>query len=342
MDKDLLQKYFFVGLLLIVSVLVGFIFLPFLSILVLSSIFGVILTPLHIKISKFFGGRKGISAFIVVLLFCIVVIIPMFFIFMQVLGESKDLYSQLANHDSIGYIQKITLAIEKPIQKIYPTFSIDLNQFASFGANWIALHLSSILSSALSVLTSIVFIFISLFFFLKDGSKFKKMLVSLSPLQDKYDEQIFDKLKQTITSTVRGVLLVAIIQGVLAGLGLKIFHVPQAILWGCIAAVASVIPFGTLSVYLLSIAYMYITGNIPYTIGLVLWTTVVIGLVDNFLGPYLYSRGVEIHQLVMLFAILGGLIVFGPVGFIFGPIVLSLFFTLINIYQSVILKKTSL
>jgi predicted PurR-regulated permease PerM len=99
---------------------------------------------------------------------------------------------------------------------------------------------------------------------------------------------------------------------------------------------------GTAIVFIPAIAYMYFTGSIPHAIGLLLWSTLIVGLVDNFLTPYLYSRSVEIHQLLMLFSVLGSIALFGPIGFIFGPILLSLFFALIDIYQSIILKKNSL
>lgn len=342
MDKDILQKYFFTGLLFAVSVLMLLIFLPFLEVLVLSTIFGVVLTPLHKKITKMLKGREGTSALIVVIIFAILVMVPFIFLTMQVLDESRDIYNQLTSESDIDYIQKVTNVVEQPIQKIFPDFSVNIGGFASLAADWITAHLSAILSSVLNIVTGIVLIFISLFFFLRDGAKFKEILIDLSPLNDKYDEQIFSKVKQTITSTTVGVLLIAIVQGVLSGLGMWVFGVPNFTLWGSVSAIASLVPgLGTAVVFIPVIAYMFIIGNIPYAFGLIAWGAIVVGMIDNFLMPYLYSRGVEIHQLIMLFAVLGGLIVFGPIGFIFGPIVLALFFSLIEIYQTIILKKES-
>lgn len=342
MDKDILQKYFFTGLLLVVSVVILFIFLPFLEVLVLSTIFSVVLTPLHRKITKILKGREGTSALIVVLIFAVLVMVPFIFLTMQVLGESRDIYVQLTSASDIDYIQKVTTVIEQPIQRFFPDFSVDIGGFASLAADWITAHLSAILSSVLSIVTGIILIFISLFFFLRDGGKFKEILIGLSPLNDKYDEQIFTKVKQTITSTTIGVLLIAVVQGVLAGLGMWIFGVPNFTLWGSVSAVASLVPgLGTAIIFIPAVAYMLIIGNTAYAVGLILWGGIIVGTIDNFLTPYLYSRGVEIHQLLMLFAVLGGLVVFGPIGFIFGPIVLALFFALIDIYQNIILKKNS-
>lgn len=343
MDRNSLQIYFFVGLLLIATVLVGSLFLPFLEVIVLSSIFGVVLTPLHRKISGSIGGKNGLSAFIVVLLFAVVVITPAVFLTTRVFEESKGIYTQLTTVSETDYVQKLTLAIEKPVQKVFPDFSVDIGQYAGAFADWITSHLSTILSSVIGIVTGIVLIFISLYFFLKDGAKFKKILIDLSPLKDKYDDEIFIKIKQTINSTVRGVLLVAVVQGVLSGIGMWVFGIPNATLWGSISAIASLVPgLGTAVVFIPAVAYMYMAGNVPFAIGLLLWGGIIVGLVDNVLGPYLYSKGTEVHQLIMLFAVLGGLSVFGPIGFIFGPLIIGLFFALIDIYQNIILDNKSL
>ncbi|HRH27141.1 MAG TPA: AI-2E family transporter [Parcubacteria group bacterium] len=343
MDRSYLQTYFFVGLLLIATVLVFALFSPFLEVLVLSSIFGVVLTPLHRRIANKIGGRNGLSAFIVVILFAIVVITPTVFLTSQVINESKGIYVQLTSESQIDYIQKLTKTIETPVQKFIPDFSVDIGQYAGVFADWITGHLSTILSSVINIVTGIVLIFISLYFFLKDGKKFKDILINLSPLKDKYDDEIFIKIKQTINSTVRGVLLVAVVQGVLSGIGMWVFGIPNATLWGSISAIASLVPgLGTAVVFIPAVLYMYIAGNVPFAIGLLLWGGLIVGLVDNVLGPYLYSKGTEVHQLIMLFSVLGGLSVFGPIGFIFGPLIIGLFFALIDIYQNLIMDNKSL
>jgi predicted PurR-regulated permease PerM len=250
---------------------------------------------------------------------------------------------QLTSESQIDYIQKLTKTIETPVQKFIPDFSVDIGQYAGVFADWITGHLSTILSSVINIVTGIVLIFISLYFFLKDGKKFKDILINLSPLKDKYDDEIFIKIKQTINSTVRGVLLVAVVQGVLSGIGMWVFGIPNATLWGSISAIASLVPgLGTAVVFIPAVLYMYIAGNVPFAIGLLLWGGLIVGLVDNVLGPYLYSKGTEVHQLIMLFSVLGGLSVFGPIGFIFGPLIIGLFFALIDIYQNLIMDNKSL
>lgn len=343
MDKDTLQKYFFIGLLGVISVLVFMIFLPFMEVLILSAIFAIVLSPLQRRLTTRLGGRKGLSAFILVISFLVVILTPSVFLTFKLLDESKAIYTQLTSESQVDYIKKVSDAIEKPIQKFSPDFSINVGEWASAGADWITSHLTAILSSVFTIVTNIVLIFFSLFFFLRDGEKFKRILIGLSPLNDKYDEKISLKIKQTVNTTVVSVLLISVIQGFLSGLGMWLFGIPNPTLWGTVSAVASLVPgLGTTITFVPAIIYSYLSGNIPHMIGLTIWWLVAVSLIDNLLTPYLYSRNVQIHQLIMLFAVLGGLVFFGPVGFIFGPIVLALFFSLIDIYQDLILGGRSL
>lgn len=342
MEKQSLQIYFFVGLLLIATFFVFLLFFPFLEVLVLSTVFGIVLTPLHRKISEKIGNKESLSAILVVILFAFIVIVPAIILTITLFNESKGIYFELISNNDIDYINKITNAIQGPIRNINPEFTLDLNEYAGNLADWITGHLSTILSSVISMITGMVLILISLYSFLKDGSKFKKILISLSPLPDKYDEQIFEKIKQTVTTTVRGVIFIAFVQGILSGIGLWIFRIPNPTLWGSISAVASLVPgLGTAIIFIPAVIYMYIAGNIPFAIGLALWGGIIVGLIDNILGPWLYTRGTPIHPLIMLFSVLGGISVFGPIGFIFGPLIISLFFVLIDIYQNLILENNN-
>lgn len=340
MDKDILQRYFFVTSFFLVTVLIFFILLPFLEVIILSTIFALILNPLYKRVVHNFGGRRGLSAFFIITIFAVVIMVPAFFIAKNVLSESRHLYSGLTSGSEFDYINKLNSAIEKPIQRFYPDFNFAIQEYASSGADAIASHFGVIVSSVFNMVTGIVLIFVSLFFFLRDGAKFKKILISLSPLDNKYDEQIFTQIKLTVVTIVKSVLLIAIIQGLLAGIGMWIFGVPNPTLWGTVSAVASLVPgLGTAIVFIPAFIYMLIVGNTAFAIGLLLWGLLIVGLVDNFLGPYLYSRGGEINPLIMLFSVLGGISLFGPIGFIFGPVIVAFFFTLIELYQTIILNK---
>ena len=153
----------------------------------------------------------------------------------------------------------------------------------------------------------------ALFYLLRDGGKFKRALISLSPLIDSYDEKIIQKVKQAIKSVVAGSLVVSLAQGISTGLGFYIFGVPNPALWGSFAVVSALIPgFGTSLVLIPGILYLFIESTQIHAIGLLIWGALAVGLVDNVLGPMLVNRGVQIHPFIILLSVMGGLVFFGP------------------------------
>jgi predicted PurR-regulated permease PerM len=129
-------------------------------------------------------------------------------------------------------------------------------------------------------------------------------------------------------------LLIALTQGFVSGIGFAIFGVPSATLWGSMAAVGSLVPgVGTAIVIAPMVMYLLVTGSTVAAIGLAIWGIIAVGMVDNFLGPILVGRGVRIHALFILFAVIGGVQYFGPLGFILGPLVLSLLYALLDIHR---------
>lgn len=182
-----------------------------------------------------------------------------------------------------------------------------------------------------------IFIFlISLYFLFKDGHKLKKAVIALSPLQDIHDEAIFNKISLAINSVIKGNLAVALIQGTLTAIGFAIFGIPNATLWGSVATITALIPgIGTTLVLFPAILYLLLTEKMLFAIGLLLWGVLVVGLADNVLRPKLVEQGIRLHPFLILLSIFGGLSFFGPLGFLLGPLVLSLLFALLEIYFAI-------
>ena len=131
----------------------------------------------------------------------------------------------------------------------------------------------------------------------------------------------------------------ALIQGILTAVGFALFGVPNPTLWGSVAAIAALVPsVGTALVLFPAILFLYWSGAALSALGLLLWGATAVGLIDNFLGPKLAGRGMRLHPFLILLSILGGIALFGPIGFLLGPLVLSMLFVLLEIY-SVINKE---
>ncbi len=335
---------FFIGFLLIVLGLAFFIFLPFLTPIVLALTLAIIFGPVHRFILRtFFGGRERstFGAFITLLLVVLVVLIPALFIVGKLYNEIFDMYFYLTEESSrsamITFLNQLSEWFSNTFFGIYSSYSFDslnVTQYIQEGLKWAFAHLDTVFSGTAKVFLGIFISLLALFYFLRDGREFKRHIIALSPLGDEDDERIFRRLEQAVYSIVAGSLIVGVIQGILTGIGFALFGVPSPAFWGAIAAVAALIPgIGTALILGPGVLYLFFTGLTFNAVGLLIWGVLAVGLIDNILGPILMNRGIKIHPFLILLSVLGGLAAFGAVGFILGPLILALLFALLEIYR---------
>ena len=331
--------YFLLLLLAGIFSLAFFVFKPFLYALILAVVFATVFAPLYKKVLAATKERGGISALLTTTAVFIIAVVPVTFLGMQIFQEAVGLYSSLAQAGGAGDFSRGAGNILQNLKQFLPVpaeFSIDASQYLGQGLNWLLQHLVPLFSNVAKIVMSVFVFLIALYYLFKDGHKFKMAIVALSPLQDIYDETIFNKLALAINSVVRGNLAVALVQGALTAVGLAIFGVPNAVLWGSVAAITALIPgIGTALVLLPAILFLYFSGETFSAVGLLLWGVTAVGLVDNFLGPKLAELGMQIHPFLILLSILGGIGFFGPIGFLLGPLVLSMLFALLEIYSTI-------
>ncbi|MEK9184905.1 MAG: AI-2E family transporter [Patescibacteria group bacterium] len=336
MNHQKSELYFLLVLLAVIFVLAFFIFKPFIYALILAIVFATVFGPLHKKILATTRERRGLAAILTTLAVLVVVIVPLTFLGIQIFQEATGLYSSLTlnggatdlSRDIGGYLQRFAKFSPVPIE-----LSVDVNQYLKQGLSWLLQHLGPLFANVAKVMMGIFIFLVALYYLFKDGHKLKVAVVDLSPLQDIHDETIFNKLALAINSVIKGNLTVALVQGILTAVGFAVFGVPNAALWGSVAAITALIPgIGTALVIIPAILYLFFSGETLFAFGFLVWGVVAVGLIDNFLGPKLAERGMRLHPFLILLSILGGMGFFGPLGFLLGPIVLSLLFTLHEIY----------
>lgn len=341
------ELYFLLILLLGIFILTSFIFRPFLYALILSIVFATVFGPFHKKALAITREKRSLAALLTTASVFIIVIAPITFLGIQIFQEATQLYSSLVSNggatnlsrsieDAINNLKRF-FPVPKALTKEMPIeFSVDFNQYLKQGLNWLLQHIGPLFSNIAKIIVSVFVFLIALYYLFKDGHKLKKAVIALSPLQDIHDETIFNKLELAINSVVKGNLVIAIVQGILTAVGFAIFEVPNAILWGSVTAIAALIPgIGTALVILPAILYLFFSGKTFFAVGLLLWGLTAVGLVDNFLGPKLVGRGMQLHPLIILLSVLGGIGFFGPIGFLLGPFVLSLLFALLEVYFAI-------
>ncbi len=333
-----LQHSFFLLMLTIVSVIMFFVYRPFLSALIFAVAFAVVFKSLYVRLVKAFGNRETLAAFTTVLIILLVVLVPLVLIGGLLFDEARDLYVSLSNNGgSLGAANNIVSTVEAYVHRVAPDVTIDVAQSIQYGLQWTVSHLDTFFSQFVHIILGIFIMIIALFYLLRDGKYLRARYVSLSPLSDTYDEEILSKLTRAINSVVRGSLVISVVQGVLAAIGLAVAGVSNPIILGALATIASLIPgIGTSLVMLPIILYLLFTHQVAVGVGLLIWQLLVVGLVDNFMAPYLIKRGMKIHSFFILMSVLGGIVFFGPIGFLLGPIILALFFALLDIYPLII------
>ena len=339
------QYYFFLLILIGVAILAFFIFYSYLTSLLLALVFSVMFRPLHRWISRIFSGgsqSSSLSTFITLAIVAILVITPLIFLAKQIYVESENLYYGLTDEGErstlITSLNAFSESLSNRLYGVFPAYnfnSFNITRYVQNFLEWSFANLDTIFSSLSKFVIEIFIMLFALFYLLRDGGKFKRDFILMSPLDDNFDEKIFYKLKQAIRSIVVGSLVVGVIQGILTGLGFYIFGVPNPALWGSFAVISALIPgIGTSLVIVPGVIYLFFTSTNIYAFGLLAWGILGVGLIDNFLGPMLINRGGQVHPFLILLSVMGGLAFFGPIGFIAGPLIVALLFALLEIYKS--------
>lgn len=340
------SSYFFFILLLCAVVASIFIFLPFLTPIILGAAGSVIAYPLYRRICKILGSeigwRANLSAFLTVLIVVIVIVAPLFFLASRLYVEVQSLYAILTDESGrssiIESLNSLSQRLSDRFFNIFPAYSFDslnVTEYLKSFLIWIFGNLDKIFTGVATIAIYLFIFILAMFYFIRDGAMIKRRFISWSPLLDKYDEYITTMMKRAVLSVFGGTIVVSVIQGILTGIGFSIFGIPAPAVWGAVAAIAAFIPgVGTSLVLVPGILYLLITGNYQFALGLTIWGIFAVGLIDNFLGPHLVNRGVHIHPFLILISVLGGLATFGPIGFILGPLILAFLFALLEIYRT--------
>lgn len=332
MQINPIKRYFFFTLLLITFVFVTLIFRPFLIVLALGAALSVVLHPVY----EWLQRRRlpnWLAALLVVILFIIVLCGPLTGIGALVFNQSQNVYqSIIGGGNTTSFIDNIGVSIN---QYLPYGMGIDIHQRILDGIAFVSANFAHMFTQTLSVFFSFLLLLLTIFYFLKDGAMWREALIRLSPLADENDEKILRRLSRAVNGVFTGYLLIGLVQGVLMGIGLAIFGVPNPVLWGVVAAIASLVPtIGTSLVSAPMVIFLFATGHTGAAIGFLIWAIALVGTVDNLLNPIVVGSKIDVPPLLILFSVLGGVSLLGPVGILIGPLAMSLLYTLIAIYRT--------
>lgn len=338
MTQKQTQTAFFLAALLVFAV-VAFLFIrPYLAVLAAALALATLSrSPFH-RLTNFLGGRSALAAFLTTLLVLLCVMLPLGVVVVLLGREVTDFYDAfntfLADlRRAGGAAASLPPAARWLVENVVSKFSLE-QRIGEEVVSFVSGHLVNIFSNIAGFLFSTFLFFFAFYYFLKDGSVLRQNLLAISPLSEEADAKIYERLTGTINAVIRGTLIVGLVQGVLAGVGFWIFGVGAPVLLGSVVFFSSFIPaIGTGVVFIPVVGYLAFIGMFPQAIGLALWSALVVGLIDNLLRPKLIQRQLKIHPLFILISILGGLNLFGFLGFLIGPMILAAAWALGEIYH---------
>lgn len=332
-------------LLLVVAVTALFLAVtwPFLEPLLLGALLAGLFHPLYRWITRLLGGRQSLGGVVTLLVLFILVLGPVSaflgIVVQQALTVSDQAIPWLRQH--VGAASTFNLhdwLVQRfPALADYVPSQEQLLQHVGTAAKSAGAFLVSLLSrmtatTAAFILNLFVMLY-AMFFFFKDGQRILERIFYYLPLSDEDEARMLARFTSITRATIKGTVVIGIIQGTLAGIAFWVAGIQGAAFWGTMMTILSIVPgIGAALVWVPAVIILFINAQYLTATLLLVWCAAVVGTIDNFLRPALVGRDAKMPDLLILIGTLGGLFLFGPIGFIVGPIVCGLFLTVWDIY----------
>src|SRR3989338_9688247 len=351
--KEDINKYSFLLILLVLIFSVFIIVKPFITSILTSFIIAYIFYPFYKRLNNKIK-KKNISAIIVSLLIILIFSIPFIFIINALVKEVNLGYVEIKKTMTGGNFfnvdcKKITeretglCRFSDSIKKIVSDqkFELYMQRMGITITTYVTEGFSKLIISVPKILLNIFLILFLTFYLFKDGKLFFYKVFFLLPLKKKNQEDIVKTFNDVVYATIYGQIIVAVIQGALGGIGFYLFGVSSPIFWGTIMILLSLIPFiGSSIIWAPAALYLIISGlassNNPLFfkgIGLFIYGLLIISLIDNILRPKIVGERIGMHPALVFIGVIGGLMLFGPLGILLGPLLIAVLIVFGKIYQ---------
>jgi predicted PurR-regulated permease PerM len=334
------------GLLLVgVSVAMAWILLPFYGAILWASIIALLFMPLYLWLLPRLKGRRSLAALLTMGAALVSVILPAALLLVSLAHEASLVYAQLQSGelDPARLLRGFFEYLPAVLGSLLAHFGLDnfdllqrrLVGVLTQGSGLIATHTLSIGQDAFHLVLSVFITVYLAFFFVRDGDSLLRSLRRAIPMATGDKQDLVDKFGVVLRATVKGNLIVAVVQGALGGLAFWFLGIGGALLWAVLMAVLSLLPVvGPALVWLPLALWLFVTGSLWQGIGLTVFGVLVIGLADNFLRPLLVGRDTGMPDYLVLITTLGGIVLLGINGFVVGPTVAAMFIAVWHIQTS--------
>jgi predicted PurR-regulated permease PerM len=309
-------------LLAVLGYLVWRIVTPLWQPLLWALLLGSVLAPFNTRLAQRLGGRPRLASAVTTLLAVLLFLLPVATVAGGVAAQAAQLLRDLEQRvPQIGDAASFDLSavpwLKEPLAWLGEHTAISVSQLQSSGGSWVLSALGTFFSFALMLFV--------LFFVLRDGPDLARTVVRMLPIEERRRARLSQHLKDVTRAVFLGIGLTALIQGTLVGIGFGISGLPSPLVFGVVAVLFALVPFvGTVIVWAPAAIYLAARGDYGHAIFLALWGALLVGMVDNFLRPFLISGRSAVPTLAVFIGVMGGLAAFGFIGLFLGPIVLGL------------------
>ncbi len=356
MTRQELFAFGFLGVLLVLLYQLAEVFSPFLRPLLWAVILAHVAFPLHARLTGLLRGREVASAALLTVGIVALIVAPVVFFTFLLVQEAGNGYDAVNTWVQSGGVKRVPDELAKlpllggsrvqhMLHKLVGSkanVEAFLLQSAKAMSGFIVEQLTGLVKNVFLLAVNSLVIVISLFFFFKDGQRLLQSLCRVIPLDEAHKDRMVSRLDQTITAVVKGIVITAIVQGLLAGLAYAVLDVPFPVFLTALTIVLAPLPFGgTALVWGPVVLYLFWAGPVWKAIVMLTWGVGVVTIVDNVLRPMLIGKGAKLPVLFLFFSILGGLAAYGLIGLFLGPILLAILLTAFQIYREEYLTESA-
>jgi predicted PurR-regulated permease PerM len=349
-DGDPATRRFFFALLLVAAVFVALVARPVASALFLATAFAGVLAPAHGRLARRLGGRRVLAAIICVVAFVVVVVGPVVAFGLvtvdQLIEGEERIGETLKKEGAVGLIGHLPPGLERVARAALDHLSADARddvaRLASEQSAKVTAALGALLTTTGKLAFQTAMMLIALFSLLASGDRLVAWIDGLSPLEKGQTRELLREFRKTAYAVIFSTVVTAAVQTVMAFIGYLIAGVPHPMfvsgLTFCIAFIPAIGAGGTA---LAAAALLFLSGHQHAALFLAAWALLVVSLIDEVVKPLLIRGGMETGGTIVFFALIGGLVTFGAVGLLLGPLAVALFLALLRMYQRDFQRRAS-
>jgi predicted PurR-regulated permease PerM len=336
----------FLVLLICSLILILKLFWTYVSAIALALLIASAFHPLHAPLKRLFRNREPLTSLVMTMLILFILIVPVGWFVGTLSNEAFDLYKRTSNEVTLQHIKD---ALEndpvwaKRLEKLTNLTGReitpqDVEDFASSVGKRIGLFLysqiSSVASNVMSFLIHFFLMMLTIYYLFRDGARLKDYIIQLMPVPREQLEKLAEKFQEMGRAVFVGNGLSGIIQGILGGFGFFIFGLNSPFLWGFVITFMAFLPIiGASVVFIPATAILLSQGHVSVALGFLAYNACYSSIVEYFVKPRMIGQGMKMNALLVFIGIIGGIKLFGILGIIYGPLIITIFLTLAEIYR---------